>query len=158
MKKWVIPYLATMKLNRKSLKELVTKLVKSYVLVEAEEANPFAAKEEEPAADAAAAAPATPPATPPAAGATPPATPPAAGATPPAADAATAPKSDLDISFNAASAKKYNPNAKFLSSKGVVKSVSKKGVIVTTKPDDVDVLVNFNDISENVKRFFKSKK
>jgi len=154
MKKWVIPYLATMKLNRKSLKELVTKLVKSYVLVEAEEANPFAAKEEEPAADAAAAAPATPPA----AVATPPATPPAAGATPPAADAATAPKSDLDISFNAASAKKYNPNAKFLSSKGVVKSVSKKGVIVTTKPDDVDVLVNFNDISENVKRFFKSKK
>jgi len=149
MKKWVIPYLATMKLNRKSLKELVTKLVKSYVLVEAEEANPFAAKEEEPAADAAAAAPAT---TPPAAGATPPA-PAAAPAAP-----ATPPKSDLDISFNAASAKKYNPNAKFLSSKGVVKSVSKKGVIVTTKPDDVDVLVNFNDISENVKRFFKSKK
>ena len=148
MKKWVIPYLATMKLNRKSLKELVTKLVKSYVLVEAEEANPFAAageekpaEEEKPAAEEPAAAGATPPA---------PAAAPAAPATPP--------KSDLDISFNAASAKKYNPNAKFLSSKGVVKSVSKKGVIVTTKPDDVDVLVNFNDISENVKRFFKSKK
>jgi len=149
MKKWVIPYLATMKLNRKSLKELVTKLVKSYVLVEAEEANPFAAKEEEPAAKEEKPAAEEEPA---AAGATPPA-PAAAPAAP-----ATPPKSDLDISFNAASAKKYNPNAKFLSSKGVVKSVSKKGVIVTTKPDDVDVLVNFNDISENVKRFFKTKK
>jgi len=138
-----------MKLNRKSLKELVTKLVKSYVLVEAEEANPFAAKEEEPAAKEEKPAAEEEPA---AAGATPPA-PAAAPAAP-----ATPPKSDLDISFNAASAKKYNPNAKFLSSKGVVKSVSKKGVIVTTKPDDVDVLVNFNDISENVKRFFKSKK
>ena len=69
MKKWVIPYLATMKLNRKSLKELVTKLVKSYVLVEAEEANPFAAageekpaEEEKPAAEEPAAAGATPPA------------------------------------------------------------------------------------------------
>lgn len=148
MKKWVIPYLATMKLNRKSLKELVTKLVKSYVLVEAEEANPFAAKEEKPAEEEKPAAEEEPAA----AGATPP----APAATPGAP--ATPPKSDLDISFNAASAKKYNPNAKFLSSKGVVKSVSKKGVIVTTKPDDVDVLVNFNDISENVKRFFKTKK
>lgn len=147
MKKWAIPYLATMKLNRKSLKELVTKLVKSYVLVEAEEVNPFAAKEEKPAEEEKPAAE-----EPAAAGATPPA-PAAAPAAP-----ATPPKSDLDISFNAASAKKYNPNAKFLSSKGVVKSVSKKGVIVTTKPDDVDVLVNFNDISENVKRFFKNKK
>ena len=147
MKKWVIPYLATMKLNRKSLKELVTKLVKSYVLVEAEEANPFAAKEEKPAEEEKPAAE-----EPAAAGATPPA--PAAAPSAPA----TPPKSDLDISFNAASAKKYNPNAKFLSSKGVVKSVSKKGVIVTTKPDDVDVLVNFNEISENVKRFFKTKK
>ena len=63
----------------------------------------------------------------------------------------------IPIKFDLTKVKKYN-TAEFLSDTGVVKSIDKKGIIVTTQPDQVDVLVNFDDISENVKRFFKTKK
>ena len=63
----------------------------------------------------------------------------------------------IPIKFDLTKVKKYN-TAEFLSDTGVVKSIDKKGIIVTTQPDQVDVLVNFDDISESVKRFFKSKK
>lgn len=62
----------------------------------------------------------------------------------------------IPLKFNISKVKRYN-TADFLSDQGVVKSIDKKGIIVTTKPDDVDVLVNFSDISERVKRFFKNK-
>tara|TARA_R110000868_G_scaffold82311_1_gene232504 strand:- start:1418 stop:1819 length:402 start_codon:yes stop_codon:yes gene_type:complete len=63
----------------------------------------------------------------------------------------------IPIKFDINKVKRYN-TGKFLSDTGVVKSIDKKGIIVTTQPDQVDVLVNFDDISESVKRFFKSKK
>ena len=63
----------------------------------------------------------------------------------------------IPIKFNVSKVKKYN-TANFLSDTGVVKSISKDGIVVTTQPDQVDVLVNFDDISESVKRFFKPKK
>jgi len=62
----------------------------------------------------------------------------------------------IPLKFNISKVKRYN-TADFLSDQGVVKSIDKKGIIVTTKPDDVDVLVNFSDISERVKKFFKNK-
>lgn len=131
MKKWVTHYHATMKLN-KQVKELIEKVVKSYVLEAEEEADPFAAAEE---------------------------------GGPEAAekageeekkDAAPEKPAGIPISFNLSAVKKYN-NANFVSDKGTVKSIDKKGVLVTTQPDGVDVLVNFDDISENVKKFFKVK-
>jgi len=63
----------------------------------------------------------------------------------------------VPIKFDVSKVKKYN-DANFLSDSGVVKSISKKGVVVTVEPDQVDVLVNFDDISENVKKFFKARK
>ena len=63
----------------------------------------------------------------------------------------------IPIKFNVSKVKKYN-TANFLSDTGVVKSINKDGIVVTTQPDQVDVLVNFDDISESVKRFFKPKK
>lgn len=62
----------------------------------------------------------------------------------------------IPLKFNISKVKRYN-TADFLSDQGVVKSIDKKGIIVTTQPDGVDVLVNFSDISERVKRFFKNK-
>jgi hypothetical protein len=66
------------------------------------------------------------------------------------------PPAGIPISFDISKVKQYN-KVNFLSNSGIVKSIDKRGVIVTTQPDGVDVLVNFNDISENVKRFFKNK-
>ena len=132
-----------MKLNKKSLREITSKILKSYIFEAEEKAeeNPFAAadsgegddKEEEAPADDAKAddkeeAPAK----------------------------AEEPKG-IPVTFNVGKVKKYN-NANFVSNTGVLKSIDKRGIIVTTQPDGVDVLVNFDDISENVKRFFKSKK
>jgi len=62
----------------------------------------------------------------------------------------------IPLKFNISKVKQYN-TADFLSDQGVVKSIDKKGIIVTTQPDGVDVLVNFSDISEKVKKFFKNK-
>lgn len=63
----------------------------------------------------------------------------------------------IPIKFNIGKVKQYN-KANFLSDQGIVKSIDKRGIVVTTQPDGVDVLVNFSDISENVKKFFKNKK
>jgi len=129
-----------MKLNKKSLREITSKLLKSYIFEAEEKAeeNPFAAaeeggeEEEAPADDAKADDEEKAPAK------------------------AEEPKG-IPIKFNASKVKKYN-NANFVSDTGVLKSIDKRGMIVTTQPDGVDVLVNFDDISENVKKFFKSKK
>ena len=67
----------------------------------------------------------------------------------------------IPIKFNLSKVKQYNPESSFLSDTGVVKSIDKRGIVVTTQPDGVDVLVNFSDIenmSESVKKFFKNKK
>lgn len=60
---------------------------------------------------------------------------------------AAKPQADLKypIKFNIGKVKKYN-NADFVSSQGELKSINSKGMIVTVKPDDVDVFVNFSDI------------
>ena len=60
---------------------------------------------------------------------------------------AAKPKADLKypVKFNIGKVKKYN-NADFISGEGELKSINSKGMIVTVKPDDVDVFVNFSDI------------
>jgi len=57
------------------------------------------------------------------------------------------PQADLKypIKFNIGRVKKYN-NADFISDQGELKSINSKGMVVTVKPDDVDVFVNFSDI------------
>ena len=140
-----------MKSTKKVNWNRISKSFKQY-LKEAEEeapaeeggANPFAAAPAEggdaaPAADAAAAPPAD-----------------AAAPSGSAAPSATTP-AGIPIKFDIDKVKRYN-TGKFLSDAGVVKSIDKKGIVVTTQPDQVDILVSFDDISENVKRFFKSKK
>lgn len=73
-----------------------------------------------------------------------------------AAPAAAKP-AGIPIKFDINKVKRYN-TANFLSDTGVIKSIDKKGIVVTTQPDQVDILVSFDDISESVKKFFKNKK
>lgn len=152
MKKWDTPYPDTMKLGKLLIEQMVRKALKSYVF-EAEEE-----KAEEPAKDDAAGEEENP-----FAGAD------DAGGEEDAADAeggeedTKAAKKEpsqpagVPVKFNISAVKKYN-DSEFLSDTGVVKSISKDGVVVTTQPDGVDVLVNFDDISESAKHFFKKKK
>jgi hypothetical protein len=49
------------------------------------------------------------------------------------------------IKFNLAKVKKYN-NAEFISNQGELKSIDKKGLVITVQPDNVDIFVNFSDI------------
>lgn len=141
MKKWDTHYLATMKSTNSKLREYISKYVKSY-LAEADkkEDNPFAAaedgKDDEAPADK--------------------------KGGDEKEDKETTPKkaeepAGIPVKFNISKVKQYN-NANFLSDKGIVKSIDKKGIVVTTQPDGVDVLVNFSDISESAKRFFKNRK
>jgi hypothetical protein len=138
MKKWDIHYLVTMKSNKKAIREYIAKMVKQY-LSEAEkdskegEDNPFTPEDEAEA----------------------PADEKADDSKEPSKAKDTKPEG-IPIKFNSTKVKQYN-KANFLSDEGVVKSISKQGVIVTTQPDGVDVLVNFDDISESVKKFFKKK-
>lgn len=60
-------------------------------------------------------------------------------------DAKKQPDLKYPVKFNIGRVKKYN-NADFVSSQGELKSINSKGMIVTVKPDDVDVFVNFSDI------------
>lgn len=62
-----------------------------------------------------------------------------------AGDAKKQPDLKYPIKFNIGRVKKYN-NADFVSSQGELKSINSKGMIVTVKPDEVDVFVNFSDI------------
>ena len=121
-----------MKSTKKVNWNSISKSFKQY-LKEAEEVPPAAEEEGGEAAEV----------DPNAAAATTPATPPVPAGIP--------------IKFNIDKVKRYN-TGKFLSDAGTIKSIDKKGIVVTTQPDGVDVLVNFDDISESVKRFFKTKK
>jgi hypothetical protein len=149
-KKWVTQFLATMRSNKKLVREYINKLVRKY-LAEAEEEkaddagggeeNPFAAAEggDEEKADTGAAAGGE------------------KGEEEKGGEAKPQQPAGVPIKFKIGSVKKYN-NAGFTSDSGIVKSISKDGVVVTTQPDGVDVMVNFDDISENVKQFFKKAK
>lgn len=74
-----------------------------------------------------------------------------------AAKPASSAPNGIPVKFNISAVKQYN-NSKFLSNSGVVKSIGKDGLVVTTEPDGVDVFVNFDDISEHVNKFFKKTK
>jgi hypothetical protein len=141
-----------MRSNKKAIREYISKLVKQYIAeAEKEEApaddaaeegddNPFAAAggEEEGGGEEAAADD-------------------KGGDEKDKKEAKPEQPAGIPIKFNVSSVKKYN-KMPFTSDSGVVKSIDKRGIIVTTQPDGVDVLVNFSDISENVKKFFKHKK
>ncbi len=60
-----------------------------------------------------------------------------------AAGKAETPK--FPIKFNLAKVKRYN-NAEFISNQGELKSIDKKGLVITVQPDNVDIFVNFSDI------------
>lgn len=61
-----------------------------------------------------------------------------------------APQKDVPtIEFDFSAVKRYNPNAKFLGSEGQVIKVTKRGLIVNVLPDNVQVMVNFDDIKED---------
>ena len=60
-------------------------------------------------------------------------------------DAETTEAPKFPIKFNLAKVKRYN-NAEFLSNQGELKSIDKKGLIITVQPDNVDIFVNFSDI------------
>lgn len=132
-----------MKSDKLRLQEYIRKMVKSY-LQEAEkeeEENPFAAADdkggEEGGEEAAAGG--------------------EEGEEKEKAPAKPEQPAGVPINFNASRVKKYN-DANFRSDSGIVKSISKKGVVVTVEPDQVDVFVNFDDITENAHKFFKIKK
>ena len=60
-------------------------------------------------------------------------------------DAKTTEAPKFPIKFNLAKVKRYN-NAEFISNQGELKSINKKGLVVTVQPDNVDIFVNFSDI------------
>lgn len=60
------------------------------------------------------------------------------------------PKQDVPtIEFDFSAVKRYNPNTQFLGSEGQVLKVTKRGLIVNVLPDNVQVVVNFDDIKNN---------
>lgn len=72
-------------------------------------------------------------------------------------DAAAPDPKDLTINFNLSRVKRYNDPG-FTSNTGIVKKVTKDGLVVTTQPEGMDILVNFDDITEVAKKFFKNRK
>lgn len=72
-------------------------------------------------------------------------------------DAEPAEPKGVPVKFDVASARKYN-KSQFASGEGIVKSIDSRGVEITTQPDQVDVFVNFNDIRESARKFFKNNK
>lgn len=60
-------------------------------------------------------------------------------------DAKTTEAPKFPIKFNLAKVKRYN-NAEFISNQGELKSIDKKGLVITVQPDNVDIFVNFSDI------------
>lgn len=147
MKKWDTLYQGTMKSNNEVVRKYIRRAIREF-LFEAEEENPFGTPEEEKADEEGAEE---------------------AGGEEPAADEegeedtkepakkGTAEPAGIPVTFDATAVKKYN-DLGFKSDTGTLKKIDKKGLIVTTQPDGVDVFVNFDDISENVKNFFKKKK
>ena len=153
MKKWVTLFPDTMKSDNKKLREYISNYIKKF-LAEAEEEKPADdAKDEAPAEEEGGEE------NPFAAG----------GEEGDSEEGGEKTKDDkesekkpeqpagIPLQFNISKVKQYN-NSNFLSDKGIVKSIDKRGIVVTTQPDNVDVLVNFDDISESAKKFFKRKK
>ena len=66
-------------------------------------------------------------------------------------------ENNLKINFNLSAVKKYN-DALFTNNQGTVKKITKDGLTVQVEPDGVDVFVNFDDITEQTKKFFKKGK
>lgn len=65
-------------------------------------------------------------------------------------DTKAAPQKDVPtIEFDFSAVKRYNPNTQFLGSEGQVLKVTKRGLIVNVLPDNVQVVVNFDDIKNN---------
>ena len=56
----------------------------------------------------------------------------------------------LAFNFNRSAVKKYNDKA-FAGNTAVPKKITKDGIIATVKPDEVDILINFNHIVESKK-------
>ena len=143
-----------MKRSEKIVNKLIAEILKEYVILEKEEApaNPFAAAGadaggggdagggEEAAADA--------------------------GAEDAGGDEKDKEEEDkkakeqeqgLTFKFDVSGAKKYN-TAHFRNSTAVAKKITKNGILATVQPDGVDILIGFDDITENVNRFFRKKK
>jgi len=55
-------------------------------------------------------------------------------------------KDDITVDFDISSVKRYNKDQRFRGSQGIVKKVTKDGMMLTVIPDGVDIFVNFNDI------------
>ena len=55
-------------------------------------------------------------------------------------------KDDITVDFNIGRVKRYNDDKRFRGSQGVVKKVTKDGMMLTVIPDGVDIFVNFDDI------------
>lgn len=132
MKRWDTHFLVIMKLSKRELQELIRKMVKSRINEaeeEVKEEDPFAADADK-----------------------------AGGEDGKENTKKQKPEEPvgIPIKFNLSGVKRYNKNP-FTNNSGVVKSISRDGVVVTVKPDNTDILVNFNDISEQVSRFFKQK-
>jgi len=61
-----------------------------------------------------------------------------------------APQKDVPtIEFDFSAVKRYNPDKQFLGSEGQVMKVTKRGMIVNVLPDNVQIMVNFDDIKNN---------
>jgi len=66
------------------------------------------------------------------------------------AAAKPAPQKDVPtIEFEFSAVKRYNPDKQFLGSEGQVMKVTKRGMIVNVLPDNVQIMVNFDDIKNN---------
>ena len=66
------------------------------------------------------------------------------------AAAKPAPQKDVPtIEFDFSAVKRYNPDKQFLGSEGQVMKVTKRGMIVNVLPDNVQIMVNFDDIKNN---------
>lgn len=61
-----------------------------------------------------------------------------------------APQKDVPtVEFDFSAVKRYNPDKQFLGSEGQVMKVTKRGMIVNVLPDNVQIMVNFDDIKNN---------
>lgn len=150
MRRWEAPWVDTTKFTNmnkadKLILRIINEVLDEYIFeAEAEaEANPFAAadagggdKEADAGADAGAAA---------------------GGEEEKDKEKKDAPAEDaLSFKFDISAAKKYN-TVNFRNDTAVAKKITKNGILATVKPDDVDVLIGFDDITEQAKSFFKNK-
>ena len=134
-----------MKRSEKLINKLIAEVLNEYVILEA---NPFAAAAEKEAGAEEAGAD-------------------AGGEEAPAAGGGEEKKEDdkkkaepekgLTFNFDVSAAKKYN-TAGFRNSTATAKKITKNGILATVQPDGVDILVGFDDITENIKQFFNKNK